>query len=371
MKRKRIMVAMSGGVDSSVAALLLKQRGCEIVGVTMCLGLAGREGTNRQCCGPEGVSDARKVCDTIGIPHYVLDFSPYFERYVIRDFVEEYVAGRTPNPCVRCNQFLKFDVLLRKAKTMGFDGLATGHYAKIVAHDGICRLVRPGDRKKDQTYFLYGIPREHLISIEFPLGELTKDEVRGIAARAGLRVAEKPASQDICFVGENYRSVIPDRFKTRGNIMDTRGEVVGTHDGIINYTIGQRRGLGIATGRPMYVTRIDPVSNTIHVGPREELRSTGLIASGLNLLADSLPRSVSCRMRYASAASACSVRTRGDRVEVSFAAPGEAVTPGQSVVFYDGDTVLGGGIIEAATSGRSEYGMTGGGRPGEGECEAA
>ncbi len=370
MNRKRIMAAMSGGVDSSVAALLLKEQGHDVVGVTMCLGVANHGGTTRQCCGPEAVKDARTVCDTIGIPHYVMDFSSYLDKWVVRNFVDEYVAGRTPNPCVRCNRYLKFDVLLRKARAMGFDALATGHYAKIVSHNGAHRLMRPRDRKKDQTYFLYGIPGENLAYIEFPLGELTKDEVRRIAARARFRVAEKPGSQDICFVGGDYRSMIDGSLMLPGRIVDHDGAVVGTHEGIVNYTIGQRRGLGIAAGRPRYVTGIDAASNTIRVGPRNELLSTGLSASALNLLTDCLPHSLSCRIRYAHPPSACSVSVDGDRADVSFAVPQEAVTPGQSVVFYDGDTVLGGGVIDASVSGHRAFGEDGVGRQEEHACEA-
>ena len=345
---KKVLVAMSGGVDSSVAAILLKNEGYDIAGVTMYLGIR-EKGDRARCCGPSSVEDARRVCDWMKIPHYVLDYADELEEKVISRFVSEYVKGRTPNPCVDCNRHLKFGNLLHKAKAMGFDFLATGHYAAVGCGGEDFYLKRPKDRKKDQTYFLYPIPYEGLKSILFPLASLTKEEVRELAKKAFLPVAEKRESQDICFVTQkNYQDFLMERGQElkAGSIVDTRGNILGTHRGIVFYTIGQRGGLGISHKTPLYVVSIDAAGNRIIVGEREDLRAGGLIAYDVNVLSKCWPREVYAKTRYRKKESLCEVAFENDRVKVTFAEKQEAITPGQSVVFYANDCVLGGGEIE-------------------------
>jgi tRNA-uridine 2-sulfurtransferase len=346
---KKVAVAMSGGVDSAVAALLLKESGYEIVGVTMCLGVAPAEGGKAKCCGPREIEDARRVCRTLGIGHHVIDFAADLEEKVIRPFVEEYSRGRTPNPCVACNRSIKFGSLLTRALSWGFEGIATGHYAAIDAENGVCRLKIPKDRRKDQTYFLHAIPREALGKVLFPLAEYTKDEVRGIAGRAGLPVFDKPESQDICFIpAEGHGAFLESRGVPiqPGEIVDRQGNPVGRHRGIACYTIGQRGGLGISSPKPLYVLAIDAAQNRLVVGPKGDLKSEGLIADQVNCLADAFPEEAWAKIRYAHRAERCRVSYRDGRLAVRFAEPQEAVAPGQSVVLYDGSTVLGGGIIQ-------------------------
>ena len=257
---KKVAVAMSGGVDSAVAALLLKESGHEVVGVTMCLGVVPAEGGRAKCCGPREIEDARRVCQALGIRHYVVDFAADLEEKVIRPFVAEYCRGRTPNPCVACNRSIKFGSLLEKALAWGFDGIATGHYAGIEEENGRYRLKIPKDRRKDQTYFLHAIPKEALAKVLFPLAGYTKDEVRGIAERAGLPVFDKPESQDICFIpAEGHGAFLRSRGAgiEPGEIVDREGRVLGRHRGIACYTIGQRGGLGISSPAPLYVLAID------------------------------------------------------------------------------------------------------------------
>ncbi|MEW6334523.1 MAG: tRNA 2-thiouridine(34) synthase MnmA [Thermodesulfobacteriota bacterium] len=345
----KVAVAMSGGVDSAVAGLLLKTSGHEVVGVTMCLGMATAEGGRVKCCGPREIEDARGVCRALGIRHYVVDFAADLEEKVIRPFVDEYARGRTPNPCVACNREIKFGSLLEKALAWGFDAIATGHYAAIEAHNGGFLMKVPKDRRKDQTYFLHAIPKEALGRVLFPLAGYTKEEVRGIARQSGLPIFDKPESQDICFMpAEGHRAFLRSRGigVEPGEIVDRRGRVIGRHEGIACYTIGQRTGLGIASPVPLYVTAIDAAGNRLVAGEKKELLSEGLTAGRINRLVDALPAEAWAKIRYAHPAARCGISQEGDRLAVRFAEPQEAVSPGQSVVLYDRGTVLGGGTIE-------------------------
>lgn len=353
---------MSGGVDSSVAAALLRERGFDVIGMTMNLfalpGAVCASEELRSCCGASARRDAGAVAAALGIPFFVADFRRTFERAVIEDFIAEYRLGRTPNPCLRCNQFVKFGPLLRRAARLGATGIATGHYARI-DRDGVNgrRRLRKGiDPDKDQSYFLYPLTQAELSRTLFPVGEMRKSEVRELAARIGLPVARKPESQEICFIpdddyGRFLRQRIPEAFKP-GPIVDGTGKTVGRHEGILNYTIGQRKGLGIAAPRPLYVTAIDVERNAIIVGMNEALFRNRLVVAGLNWVAVegvAAPReaAVKIRSRHTEAPAVLHPESES-RVIVEFKAPQRAVTPGQAAVFYDGDVVLGGGTIEAA-----------------------
>ena len=347
--KRRILVAMSGGVDSSVAAFLLKERGCDVAGATMCLGVQAVKGEKPCGGGTEAVDDARRVCDRLGVPHHIFDFAPALEAQVIRPFIDEYARGRTPNPCVNCNRYLKFGTLLDRTKALGFDYLATGHYAGIEETDAGHVLTRPRDRRKDQTYFLYHMAPDKLSSILFPLAFYMKAEVRAIASKAGLPVAAKGESQDICFVTQrNYQAFVAGRLPEihPGWIVDREGRKLGEHRGIVFYTIGQRGGLGISHRTPLYVTAIDAERSRIVVGEKADLRAAGLVAGDLSILVRDWPRTAHVKIRYRKKDVPCTVRFENDRLHADFADGQEAVTPGQSAVFYDGDRVLGGGIIE-------------------------
>ncbi|MFA5322195.1 MAG: tRNA 2-thiouridine(34) synthase MnmA [Smithella sp.] len=349
MMGKKVLVAMSGGVDSSVAAMLLINQGYDVAGVTMRFG-ALTEGDQKRSCTSAAIDDAKRVCDHFRIPHYVFDYAAQLEDKVISNFISEYQKGRTPNPCVECNRHLKFGSLLGKALMLDFDFLATGHYASIEKNkDGYC-LKRPKDKKKDQTYFLYSIPYKTLGNILFPLSCLTKDEVRDLAKKSSLPVAEKQESQDICFVTQkNYQDFLMERVQkiNPGSIVDMQGNILGKHRGIIFYTIGQRGGLGISHPTPLYVLSIDPVKNRIVVGDKKDLLGRGLVASNVNMLAEKWPAQVYAKIRYRKKEALCEVKAGHNQLEVTFAEEQEAITLGQSVVFYDHDRVLGGGIIEA------------------------
>lgn len=352
---KKILVAMSGGVDSSVSAYLLKEAGFKVTGATMCLGVKETSLKKPACCGPRAIEDAKKVCRKLKIPHYVMDFSKDLEKNVIDKFVKEYSSGKTPNPCVDCNRTLKFEILLKKALSLGFDFLATGHYARIEKKGKSHVLKKAKDSKKDQSYFLYPIKKDALQSILFPLGGLTKDEVRKIARNIGLPVAEKPQSQDICFIPEkNYHRFLSERMEkkiSQGEILTLEGEVLGTHKGATFYTIGQRGGLGVGYRHPLYVLSIDAQKNRLVVGEKKDLNSKGLLATELNLLVGDLPKKVFAKIRYNQKEAKCTIFRDKGKIKAIFEKPQEAVTPGQSVVFYDKDVVLGGGIIEKAIKG--------------------
>ena len=347
-KGKKVFVAMSGGVDSSAAAVLLQESGYAVTGVTMCLGVT-EDGDRTRCCGRDAIDDAKEVCDQLQVPHFVFDFAAEMEDRIINKFTAEYLRGRTPNPCIDCNRYLKFGTLLAKARAIGFDYLATGHYARIEMQGESWRLLRPKDRIKDQTYFLYPIKADDLSSILFPLGGLSKEEVRALAKKAGLHVAQKAESQDICFVTQgDYRQFLIERnlSSTGGDIVDTWGKRVGRHRGIIFYTIGQRSGLGISARTPLYVVDIDARKNRVIVGEKKDLLSSGLIAGDINLLTAELPAEVGAKIRYRKKAARCNVVKERDKLRIIFAEAQESITPGQAVVLYAGDEVLGGGVIE-------------------------
>jgi tRNA-specific 2-thiouridylase len=355
----KIAVAMSGGVDSSVAAYLMKSRGHDVVGLTMdiwsCRNRAQVD--PRVCCGPEAIRDAARVAEALGIRHSVVDLRRAFEDRVVGPFVSEYASGRTPNPCVLCNRHVKFGALLAKAAAVGATHLATGHHAVVGgSSDGGGRftLTRAKDRAKDQTYFLYAMTQEDLGRVLMPVGELSKDEVRQRARDAGLHVAERAESQDLCFVpGGDLASFLAPRVPTAlrpGPIEDLSGTVVGEHAGIALYTVGQRGGLGLSRPRATYVLRIDAARNTLVVGDEDDLSARGLVADELTWIAGTPPGvafRANAKIRYASPAAACEVELSGARARVTFDAPQRAVAPGQAVVFYDGGIVLGGGTIRA------------------------
>lgn len=337
---------MSGGVDSSVAAALLNQAGHEVIGVTM--KLTNTPNSRR------AIADARKVAKKLGIPHHVIDLQDTFERTIISDFCREYASGRTPNPCVQCNRHIKFGILWEKAKKLGADFLATGHYARIEKTNRGRYLLKKGeDKEKDQSYFLCQLNQEQLKRTLFPVGNLTKDKVREIAQQMELPVATRPESQEICFVTDNnhgrfLKENYSGKIKT-GPIMDLKGNKLGEHQGIMFYTIGQRKGLGISAAKPLYVTAIEPEKNTVIVGPKEQTYSSELVADNLNWIADTLPKKsikVKARVRYRHPEAEAIVRMIDENnVHVKFAKPQMAITPGQAVVFYDGDIVIGGGSI--------------------------
>ena len=351
----KVVVAMSGGVDSSVAAALLKEGGHEVIGATM--QLRPRDGAGG--CGLEAIDVARKVARRLDIPHYVLDFRYIFSERVIADFCREYRRGRTPNPCVRCNRYIKFGALLEKAREMGADFIATGHHARVErSKTGQYLLKKGADSHKDQSYFLYVLTQEQLKHTLFPIGHLTKARVRGMAAELGLPVADRPESQEICFIpDDDYHGFLKEYLPQAaepGPILSEEGKNLGRHQGIMFYTIGQRQGLGIAAPQPFYVTAIQPDKNAIIVGYKEAVYGTELIATDVNWIAGRPEPDfkIKARIRYRHPEAAATLTPMDDgRVYVKFAAPQMAITPGQAVVFYDGDTVLGGGTIDSREGG--------------------
>lgn len=355
---------MSGGVDSSVTAALLKERGFEVIGITM--QIRERSEDWGGCCGLGSIEDAKKVANRLGMPHLVLNFRDIFRERVISNFCEEYRRGRTPNPCIRCNQYIKFGALIKKAKELSADYIATGHYARIEKRElsvgGLefrekaktrYVLKKGVDSKKDQSYVLYTMTQEQLKHTLMPLGDFTKEEVREIAKEKDLPVADKPESQEICFItdetyGEFLRKYIPEGAK-RGPIINREGEVIGEHQGIISYTIGQRKGMGITAKEPLYVIAIDKERNTVVAGKERDVYGDELIANNVNYVAAAglkEPIKLNAKIRYLHQASSALVSplSKGE-VKVKFDKPQWAITPGQAVVFYDGDNVVGGGTI--------------------------
>jgi tRNA-specific 2-thiouridylase len=353
----RVVLAMSGGVDSSVSAHLLREQGHEVIGLFMRTGAHtdspdSRADHKKGCCSAIDAGDARRVADRLDIPFYALDFERDFDR-IIDYFADEYLSGRTPNPCVVCNSWLKFGRLWAYAQHLEADCIATGHYARVIPDAAGPQLHRAVDPDKDQSYVLYGIRREVLSRLLLPIGDLRKAEVRAIARRLGLGVADKPDSVEICFVpGGDHAELIRRRrpgLATTGAFVDTSGQVLGTHDGIERYTIGQRKGLGIATGSRRYVLKIVPGANEVVLGDRDELLARGLRASGVNWLIDPPMTELACqvKIRYRHEPAAARLEPLpGAEAKVVFEQAQSAITPGQAVVFYDGTRVLGGGWIE-------------------------
>ena len=346
----KVLLGMSGGVDSCVSALLLKQAGFEVYGVTLHL-FDGR------CCNEDNILDAKKVCKSLGIEHYVLDFKEEFKEKVINNFIEEYSICRTPNPCIECNRFLKFGVMYEKAKELGIDHIATGHYAKVEFSEEYNKFVlkKSPNMLKDQSYVLYVIEPELLEHIVFPLGKFTsKDQVRAIAKENGLQVASKPDSEDICFITDgDYKKFLENNSNLKpkeGNIVNTKGDVLGKHTGLYNYTIGQRKGMGIAYECPLYVLGFNPTKNEVIVGTEDELYKKELWVDNYNLLLvneeDLInPMKVNVKTRYSSKEYAAEIRYEDKRIHVIFDEPQARITPGQSAVFYKDDIVVGGGKI--------------------------
>jgi len=360
--KERVVVAMSGGVDSSVAAALLKEQGYEVIGITMCFSVEGGfssggnlEGSSKKrpsCCSLQGIEDARRVSHKLGIRHYTINMQQVLKEWVIKDFCKEYVLGRTPNPCVRCNQYLKFGSLLKKAFALDAKFIATGHYARIIKTAHGHQLKKAKDLSKDQSYFLYRLSQSQLKHALFPLGDYTKNEVRDLARTIHLQVADKLASQEICFLpSDDYRAFLKTLISKcikPGLVVDKQGNILGQHKGIAYYTIGQREGLGIAKGYPLYITDINPKNNLITVGERLDACKSEFLVKQKHFILEPIKKkiAVNVRIRYNHKETLAQVWPFKDKIKVRFKNAQFAITPGQSAVFYSQDTVLGGGIID-------------------------
>ena len=348
---------MSGGVDSSVAAALLAEQGHDVIGLSMQLYDAAGGGDERafgSCCSIDDLHDARRVASALHIPHYIINFERQFEELVVSNFVQEYTSGRTPLPCAHCNSDLKFATLADRSRALGADRVATGHYARVDRDEGTGRFVlkRAIDPSKDQAYFLFSLPQEQLAHAMFPVGDRPKDAVRAYARERNLPVADKPDSQEICFIPDHdYARFVGERTPaaTGGAILSEDGHVLGRHDGIHRYTVGQRKGLGLSAGSPLYVLELRPADRQVIVGPRTSLEKTTLTASGVNWIVEEPehPLRVSAQIRHRHQAAPATVQSLGTgRAEVVFDLPQIAITPGQAVVFYSADVVVGGGWID-------------------------
>lgn len=357
MEKKKVVVGMSGGVDSSVAAYLLKKAGYDVIGVTM--QIWQDEDTEAQeesggCCGLSAVDDARRVANALEIPYYVMNFKREFKGSVMDYFAEEYLKGNTPNPCIACNRYVKWESLLKRSLDIGANYIATGHYARVVRlENGRYTLMKSATAAKDQTYALYNLTQYQLAHTLMPVGEYTKDEIRQIAKDISLRVANKPDSQEICFIPDkDYAKFITEYTGEEvkaGNFVTPEGKVIGKHKGIIHYTVGQRKGLNLAMGHPVFVLAIRPETNEVVIGNGDEVYSNKLYAGNLNFMSiEDLDGEmvVDAKIRYSHKGSKCTIRkVDEDKVECLFVEPQRAITPGQAVVFYDGDYVVGGGTI--------------------------
>lgn len=355
--KKKVVIGMSGGVDSSVAAYLLKEQGYEVIGIMMKLSPDDPDYVENEggCCSLSAANDARRVADVINIPFYVMNFKKSFKENVIDNFISEYLGGKTPNPCVVCNKTIKFNEFLRKAQALGADYIATGHYAEVIEKNGRYLLKRSEDERKDQTYMLYNLTQDQLAHILMPCGKYEKTEIRSIAEKIGLDVFRKKDSQEICFIPDNNhgefikKSVEKNKVKP-GNFVDKNGEILGKHKGIVYYTIGQRKGLGLALGKPVFVTDIIPKKNQVVIGDEEEIFKTELIAKDVNLIyMDELkePMEVLGKVRYSAKLSPATIYPlENGKLKAVFREKQRAITKGQSVVFYKDNFVVGGGIIE-------------------------
>ena len=354
--KKKVLVGMSGGVDSSAAALILKNQGYEVFGCTMKMydnSVLGEGFGESGCCSADDVADAKSVCRKIGIEHVTLNMTNEFSRYVMKPFAESYINGETPNPCIECNRHLKFDLMLKRAELLGFDYIATGHYAKIVCgEDGKYMLMRPSDRKKDQTYVLYNLTQHQLKHTLFPLYGMDKQSIRGLAEENGLVNSHKPDSQDICFVPDGDYAGFIERFTgylpQSGDFVDGNGNKIGTHSGVIHYTVGQRRGLGVTFGKPVFVTSKNAVNNTVTLGDEEMLMKTSLMLRDVNIISGEplcAPVRVTAKTRYTAKETDAVLYPAENGARIEFDSPVRAPAAGQACVFYNGDIVLGGGVI--------------------------